>query len=527
MSEEEKHIQKINPKEELLIINKKDGTIKLFLLIILIGTLFLVLPHFNNNLWFDEAYSIAISSKSLKEIWAISSQDVHPILYYVILHFILLIFKSNIIVAKMFSIVPIIILGILGYTHIRKDFGQRVGVLFTFFSFFSPLIISYAGEIRMYTLALLLVTITFIYVYRILKNDLRLKNWILLILFSILSSYTHYYALFSIFIINLSLLIYFIIKTIKTKKNTDVEKHYSARKAVIISFIASLIEFVCYIPWISIALSQAKQVSIDYWTYFPWIHDLIQAQLTGDTEYLFTYNPILSTIYKIVFMVISLSVFGYIVYKLIINLKNKQYKQIWPCLYVYISVIILAYIASLILGQSIIYIRYFVIITAFFNLILSLILTHEKNTIVVKAICICLVFVSITLNVNLMIKNCSPINDLPIRFVKSNYQNGDLIITNEDGTGFMIMADLNSQNNIFYNREDWQVEGAFEAFGRTITDLDEIKDYKGRVWLISSDDFALLNEVQNHFDNVEIIIYEDFTTLYKDDTYSIYLVNIN
>ena len=119
MSEQEKHIQKTNTNKELLIVKKKDGTIKLFLLIILIGTLFLILPHFNNNIWFDEAYSIAISSKTIKEIWTIGAQDVHPILYYVILHFVLLLSNNNIIVAKLFSIIPIIIMSILGYTHIR------------------------------------------------------------------------------------------------------------------------------------------------------------------------------------------------------------------------------------------------------------------------------------------------------------------------------------------------------------------------------------------------------------------------
>ena len=527
MSEQEKHIQKTNTNKELLIVKKKDGTIKLFLLIILIGTLFLILPHFNNNIWFDEAYSIAISSKTIKEIWTIGAQDVHPILYYVILHFVLLLSNNNIIVAKLFSIIPIIIMGILGYTHIRKDFGERIGLLFTFFSFFSPLIISYAGEIRMYTIGLLLVTITFIYAYRILKSDTRTKNWIILVLFSILASYTHYYALFSVFIINAGLIVYYLIKTIKTKKNIDVEKHYGSRKLAIKAILASILEFVCYLPWLFIAFNQAKQVAEDYWIGIPWPHEIIQGQITGDTEFLFNYNPILSNIYKIVFMIISLLLFGYIVYILITNHKDKQFKQIWPAVYIYLSVIVIALIASLILGQSIIYIRYFIIITSLFNLTLSFILKNEKNTFIVKAICICLVFVSITANVNLMIKNCSPVNDLPIKFVKSNYQNGDLILTNEDGTGFMIMADLNSQNNIFYNKEDWKVEGAFEAFGRTITNLDEIKDYRGRVWLISSDDFELLNEIQNHFENVDIIDYEDFSTIYKDDIYSIYLVNIN
>ena len=156
----------------------------------------------------------------------------------------------------------------------------------------------------------------------------------------------------------------------------------------------------------------------------------------------------------------------------------------------------------------------------------SFVLAKENKGLVVKTICICYIFIAIILNINLMIKNNSPNNRMPIDFVKTYYQDGDLIMTNEDGTGFTIMTNFNSKNNIFYNKEDWGVEGAFEAFGKTITSLDEIKEFKGRIWIITEDDFELLNEMQNNFENVEIIAYDNFTTLYRDYKYSIYLLNI-
>ena len=54
----------------------------LFIAIILIGTIFLLIPAFHSNIWFDESYSVAIANHSFSEIWAIGSHDVHPILYY-------------------------------------------------------------------------------------------------------------------------------------------------------------------------------------------------------------------------------------------------------------------------------------------------------------------------------------------------------------------------------------------------------------------------------------------------------------
>src|SRR5699024_5135941 len=86
---------------------------------------------------------------------------------------IYLIFGSNIYLYRFFSMVPIAILGILGYTHIRKDFGEKVGLLFSFFVFFLPITSVYSGEIRMYTWAMLFVTLMAIYAYRIYKNNLR------------------------------------------------------------------------------------------------------------------------------------------------------------------------------------------------------------------------------------------------------------------------------------------------------------------------------------------------------------------
>ena len=92
--------------------------------IIVIGAVFVLLSAFHTNIWFDEAYSVSIANHSFAEIWQISSHDVHPILYYWVLHVLNLIFGANLIVYRLFSVLCIILLGVLGYTHIRKDFGE-------------------------------------------------------------------------------------------------------------------------------------------------------------------------------------------------------------------------------------------------------------------------------------------------------------------------------------------------------------------------------------------------------------------
>lgn len=70
-----------------------------------------------------------------------------------------LIFGTNLYLYRIISVIPLAILGILGYTHIRKDFGEKEGILFSFFTFFLPIASVYSGEIRMYTWAMLFVTL--------------------------------------------------------------------------------------------------------------------------------------------------------------------------------------------------------------------------------------------------------------------------------------------------------------------------------------------------------------------------------
>ena len=61
-------------------ILKKENV--LHILLILVGTIFILIPSFHTNIWFDESYSVAIVNHSFGQIWTIGGNDVHPILYY-------------------------------------------------------------------------------------------------------------------------------------------------------------------------------------------------------------------------------------------------------------------------------------------------------------------------------------------------------------------------------------------------------------------------------------------------------------
>ena len=150
--------------------------------VIILGIIFMSLSIFHTNMWFDESYTIGIVRHSFSEIWNITSYDVHPPFYYFCLHILNLIFGENIIVYRLFSAITIALTAILGYTHIRKDFGEKVGFWFSFLTLMLPVSAQYAGEIRMYSLGMLLGTIMCIYAYRIYKKDIDKLRYGLLII---------------------------------------------------------------------------------------------------------------------------------------------------------------------------------------------------------------------------------------------------------------------------------------------------------------------------------------------------------
>ena len=78
-------------------LNHKLNLIFVYVAIILLGAIFIILPCIHKNLWFDESYSVAIANHKFADIWAIGSNDVHPILYYCMLRIVKVLFNNNII----------------------------------------------------------------------------------------------------------------------------------------------------------------------------------------------------------------------------------------------------------------------------------------------------------------------------------------------------------------------------------------------------------------------------------------------
>lgn len=119
-------------------LEKYPESKRFHVMLLIVGLAFLLTGSFHGNVWFDESYSVSIANNSFAEIWDIGSGDVHPVLFYWGLHVLESLFGQNLLVYRMFTIAGIFSLAMLGFTVIRHDFGWKAGVLFSFFSLFTP-----------------------------------------------------------------------------------------------------------------------------------------------------------------------------------------------------------------------------------------------------------------------------------------------------------------------------------------------------------------------------------------------------
>ncbi len=489
------------------------------IVLIVLGIIFISLSAFHTSLWFDESYSVAMAKHSFSEIWTITGGDVHPPVYYWLIHIVYLIFGNNILMFRLFSVLAVVILGILGYTHIRKDFGEKTGLYFSFLVFFLPVITSYAQEIRMYSWACLFVTITALYAYRFYKNikegksSKNLKNLIIFGIFSILSCYTHYYALVTVALINLLLLVY----VIKNKSK--------AKKSFIEFLILAVVQIVLYIPWLGYLFSQIHHVQGGFWIAMGIVQtpvEVLSFQLRRQLDNHFAMN-----LHTIIALLVSLILYVYLYFKIRKGRSNGT--DVKPAIFsfaVYIGVVLLMCLLSLIIWQPILFSRYLFILTGLWIFGVSFLLaqdTKKSNILIIFGVILILSCIANVQNMNI---NLSSSNDEVYNYMKDYVKEDDIIVYSNIGNGGVVCALFPDNKQYFLNFDHWDIDVAYQAYGpgmETVYDYSFLDNYTGRIWLIDSENMGLFENIPK---NNIITVYEskEIYTAYHDYIYNIMLI---
>lgn len=246
---------------------------------------------FNHNIWTDEAFTMQLLRGNVGEIIAGTAADVHPPLYYLYAKLFVLVFGQSLIAQKFAAIIPMTALLVFIATVVRRHFGDMVSFLCILFLTCIPCSMEFSVQVRMYSLALLCVTICGVYAYLAYQNGGK-KEFFIMALSAVAAAYTHYFAFVSVIIIVGLLFLAIIIRR---------------REFILKWLISAAGMIVVYLPWMPFFIRQVTSVEAGYWIpeitpetvweYFIWAFDL---ELVPGTVFLFlimlkgasTYNTI-------------------------------------------------------------------------------------------------------------------------------------------------------------------------------------------------------------------------------------------
>lgn len=286
---------------------------------------------FSVDIWYDELFSMEFAKRSFSELISLTSRDVHPPLYYIIVRIFLLMGNGIGVpletIAKSVSIVPFLLMFIYGVTFVRKNFGLLSCGIFCFAIVTMPGLPEYTTEIRMYSWAMFFVTAFLIHALNLMRNYLNgtgkwdLVNGAAIYLYGTAAFYTHYYAALSVGIIYSYVFIWMIVVYVKVMRDKVKGKKPLNLKMLSTLIISANLSAVSYIPWLSVLFGQVNTVSSNYW-----IQPVGIRTFGSCIKYLFSgyfTNSLITVIIAVILFALSAFTAVYNIYRLI----KRQYED--------------------------------------------------------------------------------------------------------------------------------------------------------------------------------------------------------
>lgn len=211
-----------------------------------------------SSIWYDEGYTMMLAIRRPAEIWTADIRDVHPPLYYLVLHYWLRIFGTSEVSARSFSAVLMLGVIVVTYFLVKRLFSAAPARLAALFIAFGPYMVRFSQEARMYAMVtFLLITATFFLVRAV--QDGKRSDYIIYSLLMTAALYTHYYTVFAAFVHWLYLLN---AKPVPIGKRKNPLNYIFVDKAWFASMVGLVILFA---PWLPKAVGQFSKVSAGFW----------------------------------------------------------------------------------------------------------------------------------------------------------------------------------------------------------------------------------------------------------------------
>ena len=149
------------------------------------------------SLWYDEGFSAWLSAQSLDQITLKTAADIHPPLYYYLLHFWMLAGGQSEFALRFLSLVPGVLLVPVVFLLARKLVDETTGWIAALLTAASPAYIWYSQEARMYMLLVLFTAMSSYFLWRWTERPAR-GPWFAMTVCNVLAVYLHFYAFFII-----------------------------------------------------------------------------------------------------------------------------------------------------------------------------------------------------------------------------------------------------------------------------------------------------------------------------------------
>jgi hypothetical protein len=183
----------------------------------LVGLILRVVRLGFQPLWWDEGYSVWFATHSLGQMAALTAEDIHPPLYYALLHGWTLLWGAGPIALRLFSVLCGVLAIPVMYAAGRRLLGSRRGGLWAaLLVAVNPFHVYYSQEVRMYGLVALLSAAILAVAWDVLAGEEALAHdtagaprrnaswlpqplrgpFVLYVLLTAAALYTQYYAVF-------------------------------------------------------------------------------------------------------------------------------------------------------------------------------------------------------------------------------------------------------------------------------------------------------------------------------------------
>lgn len=220
-----------------------------------------------SSIWHDEGYTMWLLTNNFIDIVKRDMRDVHPPGYYLMAKIWVSVFGDSVFAIRFFSLIFSVAIIYLVFSIVKRVFNEKAAFWSALFVAFSPFMIRFGQEARMYGVVAFFTTLATYFLVRFIQEK---KNHLLIwyALAMILAIYNQYYAFFVV-------ISHWLILSIATPGFWKL-KWQEAFKSKLALFnpwwwVANVSIVLAYAPWFYIAFKQVTRISGSYWILPEWI----------------------------------------------------------------------------------------------------------------------------------------------------------------------------------------------------------------------------------------------------------------